>query len=189
MSTFEQALEQVLAYEGGYGNDPDDAGSETYRGISRRFHPSWSGWSIVDGYKGHPQFPTALDQDANLQAAVRAFYRKQYWDRFQGDELQSRLAAKLLDIAVNMGVHRAVQFLQQGLNLLNRNQTSWPDLVEDGLLGPATLGALQVYIRQDPPEVLLKVLNILQGAHYLDYMRRSPVQEKFARGWLARVAL
>jgi len=37
--------------------------------------------------------------------------------------------------------------------------------------------------------VLLKVMNIFQGMHYIEYMRKDPVQEKYARGWLKRVKL
>jgi lysozyme family protein len=37
--------------EGGYVNDPDDKGGETYRGIARKKHPSWRGWYKVDDVK------------------------------------------------------------------------------------------------------------------------------------------
>jgi hypothetical protein len=30
-------------------------------------------------------------------------------------------------------------------------------------------------------------MNILQGNHYLEFMSKSPIQEKFAYGWLDRV--
>ena len=36
-------------------------------------------------------------------------------------------------------------------------------------------------------DVLLKMLNVFQGMHYIEYMRRSHSQEKFARGWFKRV--
>ena len=34
---------------------------------------------------------------------------------------------------------------------------------------------------------LFKIMNILQGMHYINYMQKSPIQERFARGWLKRV--
>ena len=34
------------------------------------------------------------------------------------------------------------------------------------------------------PTLLLKVMNIQQGAHYLDIMQNDSSQERFARGWL-----
>ena len=48
---YKEAIKKTLKYEGGYVNDKDDRGGETYRGVSRRYHPNWSGWKIVDEYK------------------------------------------------------------------------------------------------------------------------------------------
>jgi lysozyme family protein len=90
---------------------------------------------------------------------------------------------------VNLGVRRVVRFLQEGLNLLNRNKKNYVDIVEDGLFGKNTLKALNAYLKIDDVSVLLKVMNIFQGMHYIEYMRKNPVQEKYARGWLKRVKL
>jgi type VI secretion system secreted protein VgrG len=38
---FLKAFNTTMTFEGGYANDPDDAGGETYMGISRRYHPDW----------------------------------------------------------------------------------------------------------------------------------------------------
>lgn len=193
MTDFSAAFDTVMGHEGGYVCDPDDAGGETYRGVARRYHPSWSGWGHIDRIKrdlsDSGQLNRALAEDTELQQLVRTFYKQNYWDRFQGDRLpHQELAEELFDTAVNMGTHRAVNFLQQGLNLLNRNQQDYLDIAEDGKLGPGTLGALTSYLDQDTPATLLKVMNILQGMHYIDYLRKSPAQEKFARGWFKRVA-
>ena len=51
MADFTKAYALTAAYEGGYVDDPEDAGGETYRGISRRYHPSWQGWQIIDTLK------------------------------------------------------------------------------------------------------------------------------------------
>jgi len=32
-------------------------------------------------------------------------------------------------------------------------------------------------------------MNVLQGTHYVEYMREHPEQEKYARGWLKRVEI
>ena len=99
------------------------------------------------------------------------------------------IAEELFDTGVNMGIHRSVRFLQESLNLLNRNQKNYEDIKEDGLLGPGTLNALEIYLENDDSPFLLKIMNILQGHHYIEYMRRQPNQEKYARGWLKRIAL
>ncbi|HJW82561.1 MAG TPA: putative peptidoglycan-binding domain-containing protein, partial [Acidiferrobacterales bacterium] len=63
------------------------------------------------------------------------------------------------------------------------------DLVTDGVFGPKSLAALRAYLKKDKPDYLLKILNVLQGMHYIEFMTRSPLQEKFARGWLNRVTI
>lgn len=192
MANFKHALERTVAHEGGYVDDVDDAGGETYKGVSRRYNPTWAGWYHVDILREREpeEFPDCLDEDPNLRLAVVAFYREHYWDKFWGDHIPDQgVANELFDTAVNMGTTRAVEFLQGALNVLNRNGSLYPDLVDDGVFGPKTLRALESYLDHDPPETLLKVMNILQGMHYLKYMQRSPIQEKYARGWLRRVTI
>ncbi|KKK46716.1 hypothetical protein LCGC14_3162480, partial [marine sediment metagenome] len=38
MALFTEAYEITLQHEGGYSNDSDDVGGETYKGVSRRYH-------------------------------------------------------------------------------------------------------------------------------------------------------
>jgi hypothetical protein len=74
MAEFNISLQKTLNHEGGYGNDPDDLGKETYKGISRANHSKWVGWSSIDKYKGKTGFPSILDKDNELQKQVELFY-------------------------------------------------------------------------------------------------------------------
>jgi lysozyme family protein len=187
MADFAKAFRKTIEFEGGYVDDPDDPGGETYRGIARRVNPGWEGWKTIDRARKKDDFPRILDNDARLQAAVRRFYKREYWDRFQGDAMASQeVADELLDTGVNLGVSSAVTFLQAALNILNRNQRLYPDIPEDGVCGPGTLDTIVRYLRHDPVEFLLRVANILQGMHYIALMKQNPTLEKYARGWLAR---
>lgn len=189
---FKTCLARLMRIEGGYNNDPADPGAETFRGISRRFHPSWPGWSIIDLAKIHPDFPATLKDDAELARLVVDFYHVNYWQRFQGDQVAAvshSLACELMESSVILGVHKAAGILQRSLNYLNRNGALYPDVVVDGVTGPATLAALASFAAVDSIDLLVKVLNILQGAHFLAVIDQNPTQEKFARGWLARVAV
>ena len=195
MADFERAFVKTMKHEGGYVSDPDDAGGETYKGISRRFHPHWQGWKTIDSILiyaiCHDDFLIEINKNKKIQQAVREFYREHYWDRFQGDLIPvQEIAEELFDTSVNMGVHRAVIFLQQGLNLLNRNQKNYPDIAEDGGFGPQTLKTLGIYLKLENNDhsSLLIIMNTLQGMHYIEYVKGHPEQEKYARGWLKRVS-
>lgn len=188
MAEFGEGYRITSAHEGGYVNDPVDRGGETYRGIARVHHPEWSGWRRIDAARRKSGFPGSLAGDAALQKSVKAFYKRAYWDRFLGDEVPDQpLANELYDTAVNMGVRRAVRFLQSSLNLLNRNQKDYSDLIVDGWFGQKTLDTLKLLLRKDRGSAsLVKMMNIQQGARYVEIMARDASQERFARGWIKR---
>lgn len=191
MARFSVAYIKTMEFEGGYVNDPVDVGGETYAGISRVYNKTWSGWKLIDSLKKDRTFPANLKKHEQLQREVAIFYKQHYWDTNRLDEFTSQaLANKLFDIGVNMGVRRAARFLQEALNYLNRNQQLYPDLVADGFIGPVTFRSLSNILgRAGDEEILLKIINVLQGMHYLDFMKKSPIQERFARGWFSRILL
>jgi lysozyme family protein len=193
MAQFKPAYDKTLIAEGQWSDQIDDPGGETMNGVSRIFFPSWSGWDIVDSVKvdGAPQFDRLTPaQKSSLDTAVEEFYRKNFWNRIQGDRIPDSLqsiADELFDTAVNMDVPKAVRFLQSALNVLNRNGKSYADIPEDGIMGGTTLNSMQHYDgNAEETQILLKVMNILQGAKYVEIMKNSPAMERFARGWVGR---
>src|SRR5258708_40079629 len=105
MALFEPALQKTLLNEGGYVNDPDDPGGETYKGVARNLFGKWDGWTIVDTLKQQSGFPTSLDKNAELQTKILDFYRSNFWDRISGDDIQDQhVAFSIFDFAVNTGV-------------------------------------------------------------------------------------
>lgn len=176
-----------MHHEGGYCNDPDDAGGETYKGIARNYNPTWEGWTIIDFMKRYDDFPKCLETEENLQICVKRLYKQKYFDVYRGDDMPEMLAMEMFDTGVNMGVGRAAKFLQIALNILNRNGSLYQDQVEDGDYGPTTHKCLHKYLQTDSVVLLCKVINVLQGNHYIKYMKKSPKQEKYARGWFNRV--
>lgn len=162
-------------------------------GISRYWHPSWIGWEVLDIY-GYSVLPEGMR--ANLHRMVEDFYKFNFWDRLQGEKLakfSEAIAEKVFDTAVNLSVTDSIKWLQEALNLLNRNTESYPDMVVDGRIGKITVGTLERYLitRPGSPEQnenrLLKVFGILQGYHYVQEMRKYPEKEIF-RGWFDRAA-
>lgn len=110
---FDQALARLLQHEGGYSNDPNDAGGETNLGISRRAYPG-------EDIKGMTRERAAL------------IYRRDYWGPAGCDAAPDALRFELFDMAVNAGVGAAVRALQLAVGAN-----------ADGVLGPQTLLKLQ----------------------------------------------
>lgn len=190
MANFNIAYQITSAVEGGYSNNPSDNGGETWKGIARKMHSSWSGWELVDKHKQEPDFPSNLYKDADLQNRVLSFYKASQWDVLKLDQVNSQsIANELYDTGVNMGLSTAAKFLQRSLNVLNRSYSSsplFPDLTVDGLIGSKSLSALNS-LSSDDTKVLYKLLNALQGERYILLCEASQSQEQFIRGWASRV--
>ena len=84
-------------------------------------------------------------------------------------------------------------FNQQALNVLNDGGKLYPDVREDGDIGPASLAAFRAYLKArgaDAERVMLIALNAMQGARYIELARGRAANEAFAFGWLrTRVGL
>ncbi len=194
MAEFKIAYDKTLSNEGGFSDNPNDIGGITYCGVSRVFFPDWKGWQYIDAVKkdGAPDFSLMpAEKKVALEIEVQNFYRNEFWKRIQGDRIPyQEVADELFDSAVNTGVGTAVEFLQDALNVLNRNGKSYADIDVDGRMGGNTLNALKYYEnRAGELKMLIKVVNILQGAKYISIMKHNESQEMFARGWLSRVTI
>lgn len=123
MANFGEAFKKLSVAEGGYVNDPDDNGGETYRGISRKFNHTWQGWKMIDAYKkyykvGSKEFKSKLNNDIQLQKLVYDKYKHSYWDIFELDDVPSqRVAYLLFDTNVNCGPNATIKFAQRVLGL------------------------------------------------------------------------
>lgn len=109
--TFDKAVEFVLEREGGYVNDPTDAGGETNFGISARVYPN-----VV--------IKTLTRSDAI------GIYKKDYWDFCNCDQLPPAVAFLVFDAAVNQGQQAAKMMLQKALGVR-----------QDGIIGEETVKA------------------------------------------------
>ena len=170
----QRIIDGILEREGSdYTNDPHDSGGETRWGITSRTARSY-------GYDGPMQ-------DLDRETAF-TIYEKIYWHSVRGDDLAAvsePLAEEVADTAVNCGVTTAVKFLQRSLNALNKRGELYADVEVDGIMGSATLAAVRAY-RHTRPEmaVLVRTLDCLQGAHYVELSERREKDERFLYGWM-----
>lgn len=185
MADFNVAYKETMKIEGLYANNPNDSGGETWKGIARKKHPAWAGWAIVDSYRSKPGFPGNLVDAIGLQEQVLSFYKKAFWDMLSLDKVSDqRIGNELFDTGLNMGMAIAGSFLQRALNLANRNEKDYADLPVDGVVGVRTISTLN---NSKDQNLVLKLLNILQGARYISICENDPTQEIFLRSWMSRV--
>jgi len=169
-----KVINDIIDSEGGYIDDPLDSGGETKYGITKQVARAY-------GFKGKMK---NLTRDYAFM-----IYSKMYWEKINLDAtevLSPALAEKLADIGVNMGTGRAGRFLQRALNVLNDRQKYYGDIVVDGEIGPGTLKALRSYFKIrgiDGEEVLVKMINVMQGAFYISLAERREKDERFVYGW------
>jgi len=110
MADYKKAIAEILKVEGGYANDPDDNGGETFKGISRKFWPSWDGWEIIDKAKKLPDFPKSLNRLVFLNDLVILFYKQNFWDKIVGNNIKDQAIAEIIvDSAVNEGIKPAIK--------------------------------------------------------------------------------
>lgn len=176
MASIEDLIEDVIEREGGYVNHPADRGGATNWGVTEAV-------ARRQGYAG--------EMRALPRSDAAAIYKRLYWHSPRFDAVAERtpkLAAEMFDTGINMGTGTATGFLQRALNALNREGRDYPDLKVDRAIGPATLSALDAVLNKRGKAaegVLLKAVEALQGAHYLNIAEARPSQEAFVYGWLA----
>ncbi len=175
MKTVDSIIEEIIGIEGGYSNNPLDRGGATRWGVTEKK-------ARQHGYKGDMRdLPREFARDVFLTE----YFLEPRFDKIY--ELSPSVAAELTDSGINLGVGFAKPAIQDALNLLNRNQQDYKEIEVDGKIGPATIAALAAYLAKRGKQgeiTLLKLLNVLQGARYVEICRKNPSQETFLTGWL-----
>lgn len=171
--TLAQVIDRIIASEGGYVDHPADRGGPTKFGITEAV-------ARAGGYHGQMQdLP---------ESTARRIYTDRYF-RAPGFDLvasySTLLAVELTDTGVNMGPKTAIKFLQRCLNAFNNDPES--DIVVDGIIGLGTLDALSHYLLRrgkDGEAVLVRAVDHLQGARYIELAELDKSQEAFTYGWI-----
>lgn len=173
MSRFETAIPVVLAHEGGWADHPSDPGGATKYGISLRFLRSHGLDMDGDGDVD------AQDVRGLTPAQASALYREHFWDRHgYGAIVDSQVATKVFDMAVNLGPKRAHRLTQHALRACG-------EAVEvDGVFGPKTLAAVNDC---EARELLLELAH-QQSTYYSTLIEMHPRFEVFRQGWKRRAA-
>lgn len=158
---FHHAFEHVIKSEGGYVNDPHDHGGETNLGVTKKAWADYIGRQVQDG-----------EMKALTRETVEPFYKRNYWDKCHCDDLPGGLDYAVFDFAVNAGPGRAAKFLQRAVGV-----------VDDGAIGPSTLAA----VAKADPKHALDQFSAAKESFYNGLVSRDASQQRFIKGWMARV--
>lgn len=191
--SFLKALEIVLKREGNYVNDERDDGKETYKGISRYYHPNWEGWEIVDMAKEHSGIGYLKKGDvtqllgsayqAKLEQLVKNFYFEEFWKKIKGNEIEKiagfEVALYTFDAQVNPS------FGINGAELLQLSIARVQDIFIkiDGVIGEKSLAALKEVKDYE------KLLTLMQKYRTLFYVKQVKVRPRdivYLEGWISR---
>lgn len=176
MSAFtDKVIRDVIASEGGYVDHPSDRGGPTMLGITQAV-------ARANGYTGDMrQMPRSLAESIYL----RRYITEPKFDQVLA--ISEPIGSELIDTGVNMGPSRPAEFLQRWLNGFNAGGSHYADLFVDGRLGPLSLDALRKFLAWRGPEgttVMLKALNGVQAARYLEIAEANKSQRDFLYGWI-----
>lgn len=183
----DKIITPIITEEGSeYTNDPSDSGGPTKYGITLH---------TLCAYRGKPDL-TAADVAALEEPEAREIYFERYVvsPGFAGVyDAAPDIGFECIDAGVNQGVTLSATYLQRCLNALNLDGELYADIAVDGEIGDATMVALRAYLQHRGDEgktVLLKALNCLHGARYVELTEANAKDEKFLYGWLnARIHL
>ena len=172
---YSKFIDDILAKEAGFVDNPDDNGGPTNFGITEAVARKYGWQSRMED----------LTEDFARMIYERRYIIDPGFDKIA--TLSEKIAAELIDTGVNMGPHKASEFLQRLLNALNNKGSRYADMLVDGYVGNVTIENLQKFLRwrgKDGETVLYRGLNGLQTTRYLSIAEGDKSQETFFFGWL-----
>lgn len=160
---FNDAFTAVVGVEGGYTTDPRDPGN-------------WTGGACNAGTCNGTKYGISAASYPNVDIAnltlaqAQAIYKRDFWDRLQGDALDPDLAFQAFDAAVNCGAATAAKWLQRAARV---NPV-------DGVIGPVSLAAIKAI---EPLRLAMRL-----DAYRLLSNAQAGTFATYGKGWSIRVA-
>jgi lysozyme family protein len=155
--TFEQCVAFTLTEEGGYSDNPADAGGPTNFGITQATLSAWRGY-----------YCTAEEVENLSEIEAEDIYESHYWNTVYGNVLPIGVDLLVFDFGVNTGPSHSVKMLQ---NIVG--------VKADGMIGPISLLAMK-------GAGTTNLINSLSQAHTAYYQSLADFST-FGNGWLGRV--
>lgn len=161
MAKVELMIPFIRKWEGGWANDPDDAGGCTMAGVT-----------IATYRKYYGNDKTCDDLRFITQDEWLHIFKAGYWDKMKGDLIENQSIAQLcVDMAWGSGSYWAIRKTQRAIGVK-----------DDGIIGPKTLAALNA---EPHEEVFDKIWNMRR--EWLCNIAKKGNNKKFLKGWLRRL--
>lgn len=156
----------ILKWEGGFVNDPLDAGGATNMGVTI------STWRQV-GYDKNGDGDIDVDDMKLLTKVDFELVLRIYWDRWKADQINNQsLANILVDWVWGSGAW-GIKIPQRILGLTG-----------DGIVGPKTIAAINAANTEKLfAQIYAARINFLEGI-----VQNRPSQKRFIKGWKNRLA-
>lgn len=189
-------LDQVLRWEGGYQDDPSDAGNQikdskgnivqyaaTCRGITLAALNTAKKQGLVASTVTIKSLLTDLE-------SVRKIYNANYYLKGKCNCMPHPLAFAHLDACINSGTGGknskgvaigASSILQKALVAMGAK------IVVDGIIGNQTLAALDNILTKKSAIEVTRVYNDIRQQYYYNIVKARPVNQKYLKGWLNRL--
>ncbi len=163
MARYDDIMEVVFKWEGGYVNNIHDNGGPTNWGITHKVLAQWRGVAGVTS-----------NEVKNLSKSEAAeIYSDRYWKRIRGASLFAPIDMIMMDGAVNHGVSGMSRILQKCLGI-----------EEDGRIGQQTITALEAMAAT--PDAADRLAILLAEARKTRYVNHEDYLN-FKNGWRNRL--
>lgn len=161
MAKAELLIPKIIRWEGGFVDDPDDAGGATNKGVTlatfRKFY----------GAEATVQQLKRITDEQWLH-----IFKEGYWNIFKADHIEDQSIANLcVDWLYNSGV-AAIKRVQKIVGV-----------VDDGIVGAKTIEA----INDKASRALFYQIRSARIAFVETIARNKPSQRKFLQGWKNRI--
>ena len=167
MANVDKLLPFILGWEGGFVNDPADAGGATNKGVTIATWRSVGYDKDGDGDIDVADLKLITNQDVRDKV-----FKPHYWDRWKADQINNQSVANILVDWVWASGAYGIKIPQRVLGVK-----------VDGIVGPKTIAAVNA---MNPRELFKLILK-----ERVDYIERicvtRPLNRKFRKGWLNRL--
>lgn len=156
----------IASYEGGFVNDPQDAGGATNRGITL------STWKTYGRDKDGDGDIDEADLRMMTAAEAEDIFRRRYWNACRADEIACQSVANALVDWLWCSGKPAIMAVQRAAGAK-----------ADGIIGPITIAAVNAM----PGLTLFNRIQAARLAFLTEICQKRPANRKFLRGWQLRM--